>query len=114
MGAHLDLIGRRKGCGLWVGVSAYLSLILRRRGGRLFEAGRLLTLSAFRMGAYSRWALIRGWALIRINTVRHIGAPFWCTNMAAGNQQIHLEFTFSIKALSFHSRTSIGAHKHIF
>ena len=39
------------------------------RGVRLFEAGRLLTLSSFRMGAYSRWALIRGWALIRINTV---------------------------------------------
>ena len=38
-------------------------------GGRLFEAGRLLTFSAVRMGAYSRWALIRGWALIRINTV---------------------------------------------
>ena len=38
-------------------------------GGRLFEAGRLLTFSAFRMGAYSMWALIRGWALIRINTV---------------------------------------------
>ena len=36
-------------------------------GGRLFEAGRLLPFSAFRMGAYSRWALIRGWALIRIN-----------------------------------------------
>ena len=32
-------------------------------GGRLFEAGRLLTFSALRMGAYSRWALIRGWAL---------------------------------------------------
>ena len=55
-----------------VGVSAYLSLILRRRGGRLFEAGRLLTFSACRMGAYPRWALIRGWALIRINTVRRI------------------------------------------
>ena len=40
------------------------------RGGRLFEAGRLLTFSSFRMGAYSRWALIRGWALIRINTVK--------------------------------------------
>ena len=40
-----------------------------RGGGRLFKAGRLLTFSAFRMGAYSRWALIRGWALIRINTV---------------------------------------------
>ena len=37
--------------------------------GCLFEAGRLLTFSAFRMGAYSRWALIRGWVLIRINTV---------------------------------------------
>ena len=37
-------------------------------GGRLFEAGCLLTFSASRMGAYSRWALIRGWALIRINT----------------------------------------------
>ena len=35
-------------------------------GGRLFEAGRLLTFSAFGMDAYSRWALIRGWALIRI------------------------------------------------
>ena len=45
-------------------------------GWSLFEAGRLLTFSAFRMGAHSRWALIRGWALIRINTVfrsrRHI------------------------------------------
>ena len=41
-------------------------------GGRLFEAGRLLTFSASRMGAYSRWALIQGWALIRINTVHCI------------------------------------------
>ena len=38
-------------------------------GGRLFEARCLLTFSAFRMGAYSRWALIRCWALIRINTI---------------------------------------------
>ena len=35
-------------------------------GGHLFKAGRLLTFSAFRMDVYSRWALIRGWALIRI------------------------------------------------
>ena len=41
-------------------------------GWRLFEAGRLLTFSAFRMGAYSRWALIRGWALIRKNTVAKV------------------------------------------
>ena len=46
--------------------------------------------------------------------VYHFGVPFWCTNMAVGNQQKHLEFTFSIKAPSFHSRTSIRAHKHIF
>ena len=38
-------------------------------GGHLFEVGHLITFSAFRMGAYSRRALIRGWALIRINTV---------------------------------------------
>ena len=56
-----------------MGVVAYLSLSGSGRevgwGWRLFEAGRLLTFSTFRMGAYSRWALIRGWALIRINTV---------------------------------------------
>ena len=30
---------------------------------------RLLTFSVFRMSGYSSWALIRGWVLIRINTV---------------------------------------------
>ena len=48
----------------------------RRRGGRLFEAERLLTFSAFRMGTYSRWALIRDWALIRINTVYRMCAYY--------------------------------------
>ena len=56
-----------------MGVVAYLSLSGSGRevgwGTRLFEAGRSLTFSTFRMGAYSRWALIRGWALIRINKV---------------------------------------------
>ena len=48
-------------------------------GGRFFGTGRLLPFSAIRMGAYSRWALIRGSALIWINTVfkkiyiRHAG-----------------------------------------
>ena len=57
------------------GFCKILGRTLRLRGSlllvliRLFEAGRLLTFSTFRMGAYSRWALIRGWALIRINTV---------------------------------------------
>ena len=48
-------------------VSAYLSLSGRGRGG--VGCGRLLSFSALRLDAYSRWALIRGWALIRINTV---------------------------------------------
>ena len=38
---------------------------------RIFEAWRVLTFSALRMGAYSRWALIRGRALIPINTVHY-------------------------------------------
>ena len=66
----------------WGGRGAYLSLSERGRGwgGHLFETGRLLTFSACRMGAYSRWTLIQGWALIRINTV------VW---------EIQLIFTFS-------------------
>ena len=63
-----------------MGLVAYLSLSGSGRevgwGGRLFEAGRLLTFSAFRMGAYSRWALIRSWALIRINTVCRLYVTF--------------------------------------
>ena len=47
------------GGGIGKGVGAYLSLsrsgreVGWGRGGRLFEAGRLLTFSPFRMGAYS-------------------------------------------------------------
>ena len=46
----------RRGKGDEVGVGAYLRLSWTGwgEGGRLFEAGRLLTFSAFRMGAYSR------------------------------------------------------------
>ena len=36
-------------------------------GGHLFEAGRLLTFPTYRVGAYSRWALIQGWALINFS-----------------------------------------------
>ena len=42
--------------------------------------------------------------------------PYWCTVLVHqyGRQKStkHLEFTFSIKALSFHWETSIPAHKH--
>ena len=47
--AHLRFRGGRRGkLGGWGG------------SGGLFEARSVLTFSAFRMGAYSRWALIRG------------------------------------------------------
>ena len=50
-------------------MGAYLSLSGSGREVVWGGSGRLLTFSAFRMGAYLRWALIRGWAPIRINTV---------------------------------------------
>ena len=46
-------------------MGAYLSLAVNRR--KVGWSGRLLTFSALRMGSYSRWALIRDWALIRIS-----------------------------------------------
>ena len=33
--------------------------------------GRLFSFWTLRVGTYSRWAQIRGWALIRINTVTY-------------------------------------------
>ena len=81
-----------------VGVGALLSLSwIRRevgRGGRLFEAGRLLTFSAFRIGAYSRWALIRGWALIRINTVYYYCV---CTNLNQKRATVEPVFVLIVK-----------------
>ena len=64
-------------------MSAYLSLIGRRGGGRLFEAGCLLTFSAFRMGAYLRWVLIRGWAPIRIKYSNLEGLEFLLSKFPA-------------------------------
>ena len=81
-----------------VGVGALLSLSwIRRdvgRGGRLFEAVRLLTSSAFRIGAYSRWALIRGWALIRINTVYYYCV---CTNLDYKRATVEPVFVLIVK-----------------
>ena len=48
--------------GGWGGVGRLFEFEWEWEGGGV--GGRLLTFSAFRMGAYSRWALIRGWALI--------------------------------------------------
>ena len=42
------------------------------------------------------------------------GDDIFVNRSGTQNQQKHLEITFHIKALSFHSRTSIRAHKHIF
>ena len=42
---------------------------LRGGGGGVGRGVGLLTFPTFRVGGYFRWALIRGWALNRINTV---------------------------------------------
>ena len=74
-----------------------------RGHGRLFEAGRLLTFSAFRMGAYSRWALIRGCALIRINTVCELQESqivLGCLKENIGSQRVKYRVFFSRLAAS--------------
>ena len=54
-------------------IISYLSLCGREWGG-----GGRFNFAAFRMGAYSRWALIRGWALIPISTVFYLSVEhFW-------------------------------------
>ena len=58
--------GRGKGVGAYLRLSGSGREVGWSGGGRLFEAGRLLTFAAFRMGAYSRWAPTR------INTVKQI------------------------------------------
>ena len=45
---------------------------------------------------------------------RHNGGQFWSTKMAAGNQQKHLEFTFSIKLFLFTRELTDVSIKHIF
>ena len=60
---HLDLIQRP---------TPRFSNILNTTCYRIYSInrpGRLLNFWTLRVGAYSRWALIRGWALIRRNTV---------------------------------------------
>ena len=55
-----------------VKVGAYSSLRGRGREGWSSIRGWALinlTFSAFKIGAYSRWALNRSWALIRINRI---------------------------------------------
>ena len=83
-------------------MSTYLSLIEGGGGGgRLFEAGRSLTFSAFRMGACSRWALIRGWALIRINSVRRNQVLFSIYHEVLPQLRMSLLFTHDNEAMLF-------------
>ena len=50
-------------------MGAYLSLSGRGRGWACIRGWALINFSAVRMGTYSRWVLIRGSALNRIDTV---------------------------------------------
>ena len=60
----------------------------------LSGVGCLFSFSAFRMGAYSRWALIRGWALTRRNVVSvwihlHVTTRFFARGRAAGHSGVN-------------------------
>ena len=65
--------------------------------------------------AHSFWVICRN--VSRTFVELCIETPYWCTVLVHqyghGKRQKHLEFTFSTKALSFHSKTSIRADKHI-
>ena len=69
-------------------------------GGRGWDGvGHLLTFSCFRMGGYSRlgpylkWALIQGWALIRINTVLEFVSDIVDSSRAKQTDISRLEFS---------------------
>ena len=77
---------------------------------------------AKKMKCYKRLMLRFLWPTVSELFARNISRTFvelcmetlYWWNMAAGNPQKRLGFTFPIKALPFHSRASIRAHKHIF
>ena len=51
------------------------------------------------MGAYSRWALIRGWALIRINTVvTEVGFRQKIPNLKGHGQLMHMRIRYHFLA----------------
>ena len=64
--------------------------------GRLLEAGRLLPFPTFRVGAYLRWALIRGWVLNRINTVSNFQGfcttHTWLVPLKLGGKEVEFDF----------------------
>ena len=64
--------------------------------------------------AHSFWVICRN--VSRTFVELCMETPYWCTVLVHqyghGKRQKHLEFTFSTKALSFHSKTSIRADKH--
>ena len=66
--------------------------------------------------AHSFWIICRNFSRIFVKLC--MDTPYWCTVLVhqydRRKSTKQLEFTFSLKVLSVHSRTSIRAHKHIF
>ena len=48
--------------------------------------GRLLNFLTLRVGAYSRWALIRGWVLIKFSPFSASVVCQFCSNVINGNK----------------------------
>ena len=49
--------------------------------------GRLLNFWTLRVGAYSRWALIRGWALIKFSSFSTSVVRIFCNKTVNGNNK---------------------------
>ena len=49
--------------------------------------GRLLNIWTLRVGGYSRWALIRGWALIKFSSFSASVVCLFCTKTINGNNK---------------------------
>ena len=62
----------------------------------------LINFAAFRMGAYSRWALIRGWALIRRNAVFNLSVEhFWRSLLISRNGFGSTNFSTAFRLRNF-------------
>ena len=74
----------------WSCFPEFLDQSLRKTFYRIYSInrpGRLLNFWPLRVGAYSRWALIRGWALIKFSTFSASVGCVFCNKTINGNKK---------------------------
>ena len=79
------LIGRRYAC-----LKGHLKINQQRTFFRIYSInrpGRLLNFWTLRVGAYSRWAFIRGWALIKFSPFSESEVCLFCNKTINANDK---------------------------